>query len=215
MYTPEEIRISHPTHFDKCLYTPSEENSKLPCRKKEIIKDPFESSIISYISSVLPVAGTLQQTPDGFVYLDIANEYITSIIPFFNDPSIDKPPYFDKDFKGGAHIAVASSYEEKKLYASLPLGEVFSFSVTGCFKSTLMYDIRNKYVWYLTISSDELQGIRRSIGLSPLPDGETFYITLAYKKAFLSLNDLITDASKNRITLSESAILLNKLRDNK
>ena len=215
MYTPEEIRIAHPTHFDKCLYTPEEKSNKLPCRKKEITKDAFESSIISYIGSILPVAGTLQQTSSGFIYLDIANEYITSIIPFFNDPSIDKPPYFEKPFTAGAHIPIATSYEEKKLFSSIPIGEVFSFSVTGCYKSTLIYDIKNKYVWYLTISSDELQGLRRSLGLSSLPDGETFYITVAYKKAFLSLNDLITDASKNRITLSESAILLNKLREKK
>jgi|GEM_PF-2089903 len=215
MYTPEEIRICHPTYFDKCLYTFDREEKKLPCRKKEVVKDPFESSIISYIGSVLPFAGTLKQTDNGCIYLDIPNEYITSIIPFFKDPTIDKPPYFEGSFTGGAHICVATATEEKKLYSPIPIGEVFSFSVTGCYKSTLIYDIKNKYVFYLTVSSDELQNLRKQMGLSLLPDGEVFHITLAYKKAFLSLNDLITEASKNRITLSESAIVLNKLRESK
>lgn len=215
MYTPKEIRISHPTCFDKCLNGHQSANKKLPCRTKKIINDPFESSIISYINDILPIAGTLKEDSRGLIYLDIANEYITSIIPFFNDPSIDLPPYFTGIFSSGAHITIASMDEEKKLYSPLPIGEAFSFSITGCYKASLLYDIKNKYVWYLTVSSDELQNLRKSVGLTPLPNGESFYIVLAYKKTFLSLNDLITDASKNRITLSESAVLLNKLRENK
>ncbi len=215
MYAPEEIRISHPTHFDKCLIKAEITPSKVPCRNKEIKKDPFETSIISYISSILPIAGTLAQTSNGFIYLNIANEYITSIIPFFNDPSIDIPPYFDGAFKAGAHIAIASPLEEKKIYCPLPIGEVFSFTVTGCYKANLLYDLKNKYVWYLTVTSEELSELRESMGQSSLPNGETFYITVAYKKTFLSLGDLITDASSNRISLSESAVLLNKLRERK
>lgn len=214
MYTPKKIRINHPTHFDKCLLNKQPKEHKIPCRTHEVIKDPFESSIISYINSVLPIAGTLKQDARGFVYLDIANEYITSTIPFFNDSSIDVPPYFSGAFSEGAHIAIATPDEEKKLFTPLPIGEAFSFTVTGCFKSTLLYDIKNKYVWYLTIASEELEEIRTSMGLTPLPNNETYYITIAYKKTFLSLNDLITDATKNRITLSESAVLLNKLREN-
>jgi hypothetical protein len=215
MYTPEEIRISHPSYFDCCLNNKRGSYQKVPCRQKNIIRDPFESSIVSYIQDILPIAGTLKEDFRGFIYLKIANEYITSIIPFFNDPSIDLPPYFSNDFKDGAHIPICAIEEEKKLFSPLPLNEVFSFSITGCFKAAPLYDIKNKYVWYLTVYSEELEKLRKSIGLSPLLNGETFYITLAYKKTFLSLNDLITDASKNRITLSESAVLLNKLRENK
>ena len=213
MYTPEEIRICHPTTFDKCLITSKDTGKKLPCREKEIIMDARSSSILSYISSILPLAGTLKQTNKGFLYLDIANEYITSIIPFFDDPSIDLPPYYSGEFCDGAHIAIATPDEEKKLFTPIPVGDAFSFSVTGCYRANLLFDVKNKYVWYLTIASEELQELRTSVGLSPLPNGESFYITLAYKKSFLSLNDLITDASKNRITLSESAVLLNKLRN--
>lgn len=213
MYTPEEIRVTHPTTFDKCLFLKKGEASKLPCREREVVSDPRSSSILSYINSLLPIAGTLKQNDKGFIYLDIANEYITSIIPFFDDPSIDLPPYYGEDFPDGAHISIATPDEEKKLFSPLPLGDAFSFTVTGCYKASLLYDLKNKYVWYLTISSDELTSLRTSIGLTPLPSGESFYITLAYKKTFLSLNDLITDATKNRITLSESAVLLNKLRN--
>ncbi|MCH9621404.1 MAG: hypothetical protein S4CHLAM20_08240 [Chlamydiia bacterium] len=214
MYTPKKVRISHPTYFDKCLLKKSDDSKKTPCRDKQIIKDPFESSIISYIHSVLPIAGTLKQDARGFIYLDIANEYITSIIPFFNDASIDMPPYFQGKFIHGAHISIATPDEEKKLYSPLPIGEVFSFSITGCFRATPLFDIKNKFAWYLTVASEELEEIRKSMGLSALPNDETYFITVAYKKTFLSLNDLITDATKNRITLSESAILLNKLREN-
>jgi hypothetical protein len=213
MYTPEEIRVAHPTTFDKCLSPTKSDGIKLPCREKEVITDPRSSSIISYINSLLPIAGTLKQNDKGFIYLDIANEYITSIIPFFDDPSIDLPPYYGESFSDGAHIAIATGDEEKKLFSPLPLGDAFSFTITGCYRASLLYDLKNKYVWYLTISSDELTKLRTDMGLTPLPNGETFSITLAYKKTFLSLNDLITDATKNRITLSESAVLLNKLRN--
>ncbi|MCH9811825.1 hypothetical protein K0U07_03565 [bacterium] len=213
MYTPEEIRISHPTTFDKCLLKKENQDSHLPCREKEHMVEPKSSSIISYINSILPLAGTLKETDQGYLYLDIANEYITSIIPFFEDPSVDLPPYYEGTFRDGAHISIATPEEEKKLFSPLPIGEAFSFSITGCFRAKLLFDIENKYVWYFTISSEELTSLRTSVGLSPLPNGESFYITLAYKKTFLSLNDLITDAGQSRISLSESAILLNKLRN--
>lgn len=190
-----------------------DKHKKLPCREKKINRDAFSSPIISYIGSTLPLAGILKQDARGFIYLDVANEYITSIMPFFNDPAVDLPPFFHGEFQDGAHIAIATPEEEKKLFSPLPIGEALSFSVTGCFRATITYDIDNKYIWYLTVSSDELSDLRKSIGLSSLPNGESFYITLAYKKTFLSLNDLITDASQNRITLSESAVLLNKLRN--
>jgi len=213
MYTPEEIRISHPTTFDKCLNKGIKEEVKLPCREREIILDPKSASIISYINSVLPTAGTLKQLDNGYIYLDIANEYITSTIPFFDDSSIDLPPYYEGLFTDGAHISIATKEEEKKLFAPLPIGEAFAFTITGCYRAKLLYDIENKYVWYLSIASEELCSIRTSIGLSPLPNNENFYITIAYKKSFLSLNDLITDANSGRITLSESAVLLNKLKN--
>lgn len=213
MYTPEEIRITHPTTFDKCLGKHPNKVAKLPCRERKILVEPKSASIISYINSVLPIAGTLKQQNNGYLYLDLANEYITSVIPFLDDPSIDLPPYYDGTFTDGAHISIATKEEEKKLFSPLPIGDAFSFTITGCFKAKLLYDIENKYVWYLTIYSEELSALRTSIGLSPMPNNETFYITLAYKKTFLSLNDLITDANENRITLSESAVLLNKLKN--
>ena len=108
MYTPEEIRISHPSYFNLCLNSDNTSKKKVPCRQKEIIHDPFESSILSYIQNILPIAGTLKEDSRGFIYLKVANEYITSIIPFFNDPSIDLPPYFSNEFKDGAHIPICS-----------------------------------------------------------------------------------------------------------
>ena len=165
--------------------------------------------------NALPLAGTLHEDSRGFIYLDIVNEYITSVIPFFNDSSLDMPNYFSGKFSEGAHISIVGCYEEKKMYNPLPIGEAFSFCITGCFKASLSFDLNNKYVWYFTIESRELNELRTSIGLSPTLNNESFYITVAYKKNFLSLNDLMTESSSEKLSLSDSEILINKLNDKK
>lgn len=203
MSKPKKPKIVHPTIFNKCLLRQAPNSPIVPSRKKEIIESKLSTSIVSYVYGSLPIAGVLKKNEQDFLYLDVDNGYISSLLPFFNDQSIDTPPFFQGSFSEGAHLSICAPYEQKTKFSSLPLGDAFCFDITGCFKAALLYDSENKYVWYLTVESKELQNLRTSLGLSPLPNGESFYITLGFKKTFLSLKDLLKEASKQHITVEK------------
>ena len=65
----------------------------------------FYALIKSYIKHHLPLSGTLQQTTDGFVYLDISDRYIAECHQFIKDKEFELPPYFDGNLVG-AHITI-------------------------------------------------------------------------------------------------------------
>lgn len=105
----------------------------------------------------LPLSGEIREI-NGFVYVDISDDYIHTLIPYIEAEGFESPPYFGPDL-AGAHITLTLPGEE---ISSFPLGKTVSFTLKEC------QIVGNKY-FIIVVDSPELEKIRTELGLLPLP----------------------------------------------
>jgi hypothetical protein len=121
--------------------------------------------------------GTLKRDDDGFVYLDIPNEQIFSLLKYCGKMGIEPPPYFKEGDHGG-HITVISDTEKTGQIAQL--GQKFSFRISHVDS----FDKRNKKIHLVAVACPELEQIRLEQGLSRRLGGDhDFHITYGIEKA--------------------------------
>jgi len=119
--------------------------------------------------------GVLKQKENGFVYLDVSNEFVTSILPLLeHEGRLSPRPTSSKSI--GAHISV---FYEKEEIVPKELGEVFSFKVKEIRTFTLSSRDGLKKLWVIAVDSPELGQLRESYGLSPKLKGYDYHISLA------------------------------------
>lgn len=119
--------------------------------------------IKSYIDHHLPLSGTLQQTTDGFVYLDISDRYITECHQFIKNEGFKFPPYFDKNLVG-AHITIMTPKEARSLKIK-ELGQTFDFKILdGAIVSPPKWEETKACI--LTIEAPEIDALRTHYGLA-------------------------------------------------
>lgn len=133
--------------------------------------------------SKVPLYGTLKQASDGYVYLDVSNNFINGIFPLIKEDNIEKPPYFTGKYQRiGAHISVFRSEETDMLEDIEEIGEDFSFEL-GALKATNPegWDEMER-VWFVQVESKELCQLRRKYGLPQKLNGHEFHITVAVRR---------------------------------
>ena len=87
-----------------------------------LLKDPLfaqDSScnqILNCIIKTLPTSGVLKKNSEGFIYVDLNDDYIHKMIPFIQNEGFEKPPYFGKPPLVGAHITVIRAEEMKRFH---------------------------------------------------------------------------------------------------
>lgn len=146
------------------------------------------------IARSLPAIGVLKQKPNGYVYLDISNEYITKIFPnLILDGFLRPTDSFGSE--EGAHISVISDKEESANIEDL-LGKEFTFEVkelrfveswnTGKY-GTMMNHTGNR--WMIAVEAPELEQLRMQAGLTPLMDGHDFHISIGFEVPFERINN--------------------------
>lgn len=127
--------------------------------------------------------GVLKSKANGFVYLDVSNEFIASLLPLIEAPGRLDPPADYKSKKGiGAHISVI--YEDERLkndiweMSELSQMQEFTFEVLEL--RTIKINSRGKVkkLWILAVQAPALEALRESYGLPPLLKGHDFHITL-------------------------------------
>lgn len=131
----------------------------------------------------VPLYGKLKQANDGYVYVDVSNNFINGIFPLIRDPDAEKPPYFEAKYqKVGAHISVIKSEEAEMLEDIEEIGEEFAFKL-GPLKSTEPegWDDMDR-VWFIQLEAPELEQLRKKYGLSKKLNGHEFHITVAVKR---------------------------------
>lgn len=143
-------------------------------------KQAFKSRLIS-----VPLRGTLKQTDDGFVYLNLSNDVIHGLFTLIDDEGIEKPPYDKGKYNGlGAHISVMNQDEFKEETEIKEIGKEFSFKL-GKFYSTRPenWDEMDR-VWFVSIISPELEKLRKKYGLPKTYQGKghDFHITIGVRK---------------------------------
>ena len=121
--------------------------------------------------------GTLRQTEEGFVYLDVDDDFIFRLAPLIDagEYELQLPPYFSGDRRAGAHVTVMSA-EEVGQYGVGAIGELgkqYVFTVTA-FGSIALEKAR---AWFVIVECPKLSLLRHKYGL---PAKEmAFHITVA------------------------------------
>ncbi|MCB1180835.1 MAG: hypothetical protein KDK55_02265 [Chlamydiia bacterium] len=118
--------------------------------------------------------GILKRKDNGFIYLDVSNEFITEIIPLLDHEGMLRArPTASRSI--GAHISV---FHEMEDITPKELGEAFSFEVKEIRSFTLHTRDGFKKLWVIAVNSPELENLREKYGYSPKLKGFDYHITL-------------------------------------
>jgi len=131
----------------------------------------------------VPLIGTVKQTYDGFVYVDISNDVIHGLFSLIDSETKEKPPYLEDDYNNvGAHISVINAKELTKEKPFQDSGTEVHFKL-GKFYSVDPESWKGiKRVWFVEVESPELEEIREKYGLSKKLKGHEFHITVAVER---------------------------------
>ena len=143
------------------------------------------SRVLSYVEKNLPRIGTLKQTWEGFLYIELPDEYVFGVLPLLAEYHVRPPPYFGRG-KVGAHITVATAREiaNRNFPVVASLGEKIPFSIVHFSKVHLENSLIGSTVYMLIIEAPRILQIRAALGL-PLTIGEDyFHITIAVDDPF-------------------------------
>lgn len=120
--------------------------------------------------------GVIKQCNSGMIYLDVSNDYIHKLFPFFEKEGAQKPLL-------EAHIPILSKAEWEELGhgESEFIGQKVQFEPMECKRITpLSSHLEN--AWILTIHSQILSDLRLFYGVKPKPNSLPFCMLLALKK---------------------------------
>lgn len=118
--------------------------------------------------------GILKQRENGFVYLDVTNDLIKSVVPLLDYEGLLRPrPTATQSL--GAHISVL---HEKENIIPEELGSSFPFFVEEIRSFTLHTRDGLKKLWVIAVNSPELESLREKYGCAPKLKGYDFHITL-------------------------------------
>jgi len=126
------------------------------------------------IAKSLSVTGVLKIKDNGYVYLDVSNEFITKLFPnLILDGHLRPTHSFGEE--EGAHITVVKD-TENAVGIENEIGKVFTFTIkelrtitssgemqTGPFSFT---KVDTGYRWVLAVESQDLEELRINCGLS-------------------------------------------------
>lgn len=170
-------------------YSPSKDEYAPSCliseTKEAVASTVFNSPYIcTYARCTLSQKGILRQDQDGFIYLQLSNTYITELMPLIPDEK-SQAISFNQPEPSIAHIPVILPHEakEKKGWVDTQdLKKTFSFKINKlCSIRPLQWPGIEK-VYFLSISSPELERFRERCLLPSLIRGHEFHIAIAYNK---------------------------------
>ncbi len=125
--------------------------------------------------------GTLKQKPNGYLYVEVADEYIAETLPLIDAKGKIVPPQHYTSKKGiGAHISVMYENEQidNEIWEIAELGKEYTFRVLELRTVKLNTNNKLRKLWLLAVDAPELEALRESYGLPRLLKGHDFHITL-------------------------------------
>ena len=128
--------------------------------------------------------GVLKQKPNGYLYLDVPNEYISELLPLIEAPGRITPPQHYTSKKGiGAHISVMYENEQidNEIWEIGELGETYSFTIKELRTVKINRNNKTKKLWLIALDSPQLESLRKDYGLPNRIKGHDFHITLGYQ----------------------------------
>lgn len=138
------------------------------------------AKILDHIFYNFPESGTLCQDKDGFVFVDISDDYINQLLQYILPENFESPPFFQRANGHGAHISVIYSHEAKKNRIKIKeAGQSIYFKVTDC-KIVDSNQPQWEATCILKIEAPNLVNLRKKYGLAEL--NYDFHITIGVKK---------------------------------
>jgi hypothetical protein len=139
--------------------------------------------------------GVLRQTVQGYVYLDIDNQFILALLPYLVSHGLMRPPYFNLFHSpDGAHIPVIPAREAffQEIGSIREIGQEFSFEIEGLYsvKPNNWQEIEE--IWFFKVKCPELETLRRKYFLPSLPNGHPLIIATAVKPSIAGDHQLPT-----------------------
>jgi hypothetical protein len=147
--------------------------------------------------AVMALTGRLVASSSGWLILEVPNALVRGLFDSIHEPGVELPL---RDGALNAHISVAHPNEIKKIggidkitergkWFHYQLGPIRTVNPTS-------WDGVSK-VWFVSIKSPELQNLRKSYGLSAIPDdGEKpFHCTFAVKKTNVTRANSVSKAA--------------------
>lgn len=128
----------------------------------------------------LPHWGTLTQLKsDGFVFVNVSNDYIEKLLQILEADGFMSPIQFDGPDPIGAHISVIYGSEAARIGNILEEGQVISFTIKDCILVQPNGWNEIEQVYCIVVDAPELDQLRESYGLpKKLYD---FHITIGVK----------------------------------
>ncbi|MBU4348523.1 hypothetical protein KJ671_03440 [Patescibacteria group bacterium] len=178
---PSTTSLQPPMRFSNSLNTGIhyllEESSQIEIKDPNILFDDSTT-----------YKGTLKQSQNHGLYLDLDDSFIDSFYNLINDQNILKPPSFYPT-KSYINVISPQEYKNREVETIRELGETFSFTIKGLYSIYTENDPTLEKVWFLKIDSPQLEDLRYKYHLSPKFGGHSFFISIAVKhsmKTFLS-----------------------------
>lgn len=125
--------------------------------------------------------GILKQKDNGYLYVEVPNDFISEALPLIDAQGKIVPPRHYTSKKGiGAHISVMYENEQilNEIWEMKELGQEFTFTVMELRTVKLNKDNKMKKLWLLAVAAPELEKLRESYGLSSKLKNHDFHITI-------------------------------------
>lgn len=125
--------------------------------------------------------GILKQKDNGYLYLEVSNDFIGEVLPLIDAPGKIVPPRHYTSKKGiGAHISVMYENEQilNEIWEIKELGQEYTFTIMELRTVKLNKDNKMKKLWLLAVAAPELEKLRESYGLSSKLKNHDFHITI-------------------------------------
>ncbi len=163
------------------IYNFSEEPTLPMASKGDFVTVLNEEMLATAIK--VDAIGQLRLKNNGFVYLDVENDFIKSITPFLEIKG-DFAPLSIKGKAMGAHISVLHENETitNEIWTLQNAGEWFHFKVKELRYVDRKTEKGLQRLWLLAVDSPALQRLRSSYGLKPKLQGHDFHITIGTEK---------------------------------
>lgn len=125
--------------------------------------------------------GVLKQKDNGYLYLDVSNDFIAKTLPLIQAEGKIVPPRHYTSKKGiGAHISVMYENEqiENEIWEIKELGNEYNFYVQELRTVKFSSKGKMKKLWLIAVFAPELEKLRESYGLASKLKGHDFHITI-------------------------------------
>ena len=125
--------------------------------------------------------GVLKQKDNGYLYVEVARDFIAEALPLIDAPGKIVPPRHYTSKKGiGAHISVMYENEQilNEIWEIKELGQEFTFTVMELRTVKLNKSNKMQKLWLIAVDAPELEKLRESYGLPSKLQGHDFHITI-------------------------------------